>query len=127
MSGSLDQYRYLRATTDCILAYQVGDALEFHGDDALKVADLCCLPLGSRWQDLKGQPIPMCSFPVEVLYDPNADQTRVSLNADYSDAILGAALPMALALEVGLEDGVMQRRIILDFRPRPDRPALRGV
>lgn len=127
------QYHELRAMTDCLLGFQVGEALEFHGLDALRVAEACGLPLTSRWVDRKGDPIPLCVLPITVFTQP-VDATaekRVlrfeGTSADWLDAILAAGLPLAVAMEKTGEDGEPWWEIPFEFRPRHDRPPLRVV
>lgn len=122
------RYLELRATTDCLLAYQVGDILFFYGSDAKKVAEVCGLPLSFEGKDVKGDPVPMCGFPV-VITDVPGD-AFIDFNAGSTEcynALMDAGLPMAIAAETFIEDGIMQREIIVTFRPKIDRPGLRVV
>ena len=127
------QYHELRATTDCLLGFQVGNSLEFHGQDALRVAEVCGLPLTSRWVDRKGDPIPMCALPVTVFTQPIDATTQKRVlrfegpTADWLDAILAAGLPLAVAMEKTGEDGETWWEIPFDIRPRLERPSLRVV
>lgn len=126
-------YLELRAQTDCLLGFQVGNSLEFHGQDALRVTEVCGLPLTSRWIDHEGTPIPMCALPVTIFTQP-VDATECKRvvrfegpSVDHYRAILDAGLPLAVAMEKADENGETWWDILYEARPRVDRPSLRVV
>ena len=128
LSAERIRYLELRATIDCLLAYNVGDMLLFYGADAEKVAGVCGLPLRFEGKDIKGDPVPMCGFPVVITDVPG--NAFVDFNADSTEcynALMDAGLPMAIAAETFIEDGIMQREIIVTLRRKIDRRVLRVV
>lgn len=123
------QYLELRATTDCLLAYQVGEAVEFYDKDALSVAEVCALPLTFQGQDSQGNPIPVCRISAPRRSRPEGDMLfyGLSFDVEWFSTLLEAGYPIALALEEEDEDGFTRREIKLDWRPKIERPTLRVV
>jgi MutS domain I len=120
------EYLALRGSTDCLLAYQVGRFYEFHGQDALALASVFVLPVGYRWTDAGGEPVPMCAVGIKAKSTLDGDQATVavSFDPDLTAALNEAGYPVALAHEWPAEDGGMYRKIDLEYRPRLDRPPL---
>jgi len=121
------QYLELRAQVrGFLLAYHVSEPssiVEFYGDHAESVARVTGLSLTYRGEDQNGAPIAVCGFPVELIAIPGDAICRFEdQSVDYYNAIMDAGLPMAVAVETGMEDGAKQREVVLWFRPQIGRP-----
>jgi hypothetical protein len=119
------EYLEMRARTDCILAWQVGDTLQFFGEDARKVAQLCGMVLSDRGRDAKGNPVPFTEIP--AFFSGEGADYKVSIEADHINAIMDAGIPMALAVERRDEDGAVWHENAVTLRPQLGRAVLRVV
>ena len=124
------QYLELRATCkDCLLAFQVGDLVEFYDHHAETVARVCGLPLAMREVGLNERPIPVCGFPIEV-YSNEPDKTRISFpegSADHYQALMAVGYPLAVACRGEDPGGSPFWEIMFTARPQVERPPLRAV
>lgn len=120
------QYLELRRPTDCLLAYQVGDGLEFYDLDALRVSEVGGLPLTYRGKDVKGNPIPVCRVPISHQARIEGDKLLhdLSFTGDWFNTLLEAGYPIALSLEIVGAEGEVGRTIDCSWRPQAKRPPL---
>lgn len=113
------QYLQLRRETGAILAFQLGDWFEFFWQDADVVAEALGIAPSRRGCDPNGDPIPMCGIPADGRFLGAGEGAVVYLGRsdDYFATLVAAGHTVAVAVQTGRVDGVMQRRIVATFGP----------
>lgn len=115
------QYHQLRRETDAILAFQMGDFFEFYWQDAEVVSEALGIALSRRGCDPDGNPIPCCGIPADGRFPSAGEGAVVFLGRsdDYFARIVAAGHTVAVAVQAGRVDGVMQRGIVATVGPTP--------
>ncbi len=130
MTLSPDRIAYLelRATTDCLLAFQVGDQVEFYDRHAETVASVCGLPLSTQEVGPNERPVAACAIAFQVFTDqPGKTLVRFSGGAADQYEALVKSHPVAVACKGEDPDGSPFWEIMYEARPRLDRPQMRAV
>ena len=118
-SPFLVQYLQLRRETGAILAFQMGDFFEFYWQDAEVVAEALGIALSRRGRDPEGNSIPCCGIPADGRFLGAGEGAVAFLGRsdDYFARLVAAGHTVAVAVQTGRVDGVMQRRIVATVGP----------
>jgi hypothetical protein len=119
-------YAELRAESDALLAFEMGDFFEFYGDDAVIVSRVLDIALSCRGD------VPMCGFPVGLDGNPRNNDSLVVALTSSQHSFLALALALAghavsVAMQKEVVDGVMQRVIIGRFEPPGEGCELQAI
>jgi DNA mismatch repair protein MutS len=118
------EYFRLRRQRDAILAYQMGDFFEFYFEDARIVSETLGIALTRRGSTPEGEPIPMCGIPADPRFPGTGQGDVIFLGRsdEYFDQLVWAGHAVAVAVQRGVRDGMMQREVVATVHPKSIKP-----